>query len=258
VAVLILFGSAARPWLKTHVLLAAAGMLAFVLLFVLVPGLGDAGADGGARTGLSRDLTSASHRLRLWSDSLALIRGAPLLGIGPMHFVCEQVHRPRFGGSPHNIVLQIATEWGLPAAILFLFLAVWAAIGWTRWARGEARRGHDPAILVGLSASLYAAAAHSMVSSLFNTPMSQMMLVVLAGWTLRLHSGSVQRHPPAPNQGRLATATLAAVVLTVVTVLVWGIGSVNTAHARLVESWTNGGGSIIPRLWLHGSICEDP
>ena len=58
--------------------------------------------------------STTSDRIELWNQALILIRQFPLLGAGPMQYPW---YNPTLG-HPHNSVLQLAAEWGLPATIL--------------------------------------------------------------------------------------------------------------------------------------------
>src|SRR5690606_14553016 len=60
-----------------------------------------------------------SGRGALWQDALEMLYQNPALGGGPMTFA--GLHH-RLGSHPHSSVIQLASEWGLVAAILVILL----------------------------------------------------------------------------------------------------------------------------------------
>ena len=84
---------------------------------------------------------SARGRLNAWETSWRVFLDYPVFGVGPNNL--EVVHR---GYSPepdrfrvsHNAYLQILSECGLPALLLFL-----GALGWSWWSLGRLRRWTD-------------------------------------------------------------------------------------------------------------------
>jgi uncharacterized membrane protein YqjE len=76
---------------------------------------------------VSRQVTSASSRLQLWRDSLALIGDYPFTGSGltgtamVLSTYVYLLHVP-FLNHAHNLYLQIAVEQGIPGVIGFLIM----------------------------------------------------------------------------------------------------------------------------------------
>jgi O-antigen ligase len=76
---------------------------------------------------------SATKRLELWHIALTLIPAHPILGVGPDNF---RLYAPN---SPHDAYLQIASEVGLPALLVYISMLV-AAL-YSAW---RARRLSSP------------------------------------------------------------------------------------------------------------------
>ncbi len=76
--------------------------------------------------------TSTSDRIAFWKGSIKLMKQHPITGYGSGNFafVYPKYQKDLLANSthPHNILLKIAVENGLPAALLFLFLV--SAILW--------------------------------------------------------------------------------------------------------------------------------
>lgn len=115
---------------------AAAGVLATARL---APGL-------PARLGFHVPSLSPSitERVRLWGEALALVREAPLTGVGPGRFGAAGVPaRAPWEHYAHNEYLQVAAELGVPALLL--------ALGGSWWVMRRIAHGSTPAALPALA-----------------------------------------------------------------------------------------------------------
>jgi O-antigen ligase len=158
-------------WLA--VAMAGGGVLYLALdMFVLAdaPGLSEMGRRG----------FDSSNRGELWSSALGMVRNAPVLGVGPMHFSFTNFE---WAAHPHNAVLQLAAEYGLPAATVAIGLVarlLWSCIRWTRSAETE----EDRLLNTGLLAALLMGLSDALVSGNTLMPVSQMTLFILIGWVI--------------------------------------------------------------------------
>ncbi|MDP5291060.1 O-antigen ligase family protein [Oceanimonas sp. CHS3-5] len=133
-------------------------------------------------------LTSSglSRRDVLWADAIGYVESSPWLGIGPMQLATGPTE---IATHPHNAVLQMAAEWGVPATLLLCMLLLWGFYRWFIWARSynAAPNHEDSPWLVALTASMTTAAVHSLVSGIIVMPMSQLMLVLVLGLAIGLY-----------------------------------------------------------------------
>jgi putative inorganic carbon (hco3(-)) transporter len=110
--------SAAMPWIRAMLASCLAGFLACLLFYVAIPmlhGLEPLGLWSGV---VERTKTNAdSGRIQLWGRALEMIQLHPWLGTGPGHFAHFGTNL-NLGASPHSWLLQIASEWGIPALVL--------------------------------------------------------------------------------------------------------------------------------------------
>lgn len=100
-------------------------------------------------------LQTEKERLSIWQSALAMIRDHPALGVGPNQFAQAHGHyllQPSAHLSdPHSIYLRVASEWGIPAAVLlFGWLLAWPVRMWQK--RREAWRWSVLAGLLGFLA----------------------------------------------------------------------------------------------------------
>lgn len=61
-------------------------------------------------------------RQYLWSQALREIRTAPLTGQGPLFF------QSKYGTYPHNLFLELATDFGVPVMLAVLALGIWVFV----------------------------------------------------------------------------------------------------------------------------------
>lgn len=213
-------------------------------------GAGESSIDGGEssffRQSVGRPLAHTSGRTWMWPIAVEDARSHPFLGIGPMGYACVS---PAGFGHPHNFALQLAAEWGLPAAVAAagLFLALlWLLTA--RLRAGATGQGRESVISGLLLTGLVAAALHSGLSGVLVMPASQVAGLIVAGLLVgRLPVGTAA---PAPKRAAgLATAGLAMALF----LAVLGSHQLVTMEAwseRLPPQY-----SLYPRLWQDAKVC---
>lgn len=256
VAAVFLLRGAAIPYLRQALLGALAGLGAYLVLLVIVPMvLGTEGMSAFANAVARTASDPASGRMRLWGRAVELIVQHPLLGVGPMHFA--HYGRPvRLGAHPHDWLLQIASEWGLPALACLLFAIVAAVVALARAARAvrvddRDNRAVAAALLVGAVAILVDAA----VSGVIVMPQSQLAvalyLAIALGW-YRARVGQAAPASPAGAIEHVGGAMLVAASMASLALLVPD----GLAHLRFdplspaIEAVNTG--DAWPRLWRLG------
>lgn len=143
-------------------------------------------------------------RLVLWGNAIDMVRLRPWTGwgwgeFGYAHY--ETLLPLRFGGGEqlldhaHNLVLHVAVELGLPAAIAVVGALVWLALRAWRRAREEPAAAY-PALMLGVLA------LHSMVELPLWSPTHLFLAALAAGWFIRV-----------PSDGRGAARVLPAVAI---------------------------------------------
>lgn len=161
-----------RRWLGG---LAAAGLLVAVLAALTV-GHGLIGR-------LSPETFARDERVQIWSLTLAMIREAPLTGHGLNTFAdLFQMYRPETLQHSylraHSTYLELAMEWGIPAAVLW-FTGL-ALIG-VQLVRGVLIRRQNVIFPLLALAAFTQAATHAALDFSFQTPANAVTLAVLLG-----------------------------------------------------------------------------
>jgi O-antigen ligase len=181
-AVVLVAKRAAWPYLKTLAFTAGLGVLAYVVLLDLAPILSGKQAMNALAYSIERTASDpASGRMLLWRRAVDLIAQHPLLGVGPMHFA-HNAHDLHIGAHPHDWLLQIASEWGLPALACLL-----AALGLGLRALARAARHVDTkdasgqAVFAALALAVGAILVDGLVSGLFVMPQSQLAIALVLG-----------------------------------------------------------------------------
>ncbi|WP_211444996.1 O-antigen ligase family protein [Collimonas humicola] len=119
----------ALPWCRLMLWTALIGLGVYLLFYVLIPLALGLQPFGFLFSVVGRTIENPdSSRWPLWMRAWEIMLARPWLGAGPLHFA--HFGRDIQGGAhPHNWVLQIACEWGIPA-LLCLVAAI--AIGLKR------------------------------------------------------------------------------------------------------------------------------
>jgi O-antigen ligase len=221
----------ARSFLKAMLFTALAGVLVYVLVFMLLPMLFGMDPSNAAMNVVRRTAADpTSRRNLLWQLAFQLISAHPWLGVGPHHFAHEGAALS-WGAHPHNFVLQIGAEWGLPA-LLCLLGAI--GIGIRGLVRSGKRIAPDDLSSQQTLAVMLAAGVAILVDGLFSgvivMPQSQMAIVLYlgcaAGWVRSLDTAAAPR-AGAPLRGLLAGLAVAALCG-----LAFGVAPSVERHAR--------------------------
>ena len=170
ILIFLIYRRSSIKWLITQLLVIISGF--FIYLFLFIP-----------FTTFTYPTNSILGRWPLWQQAVHLILAHPLLGAGPMHY---SYYMNPIAAHPHNSLLLIASEWGIPVLVLVLVLFFWGLKSWIK--RQDSRlRGNDRILSFALTASLIAASIHSLVSGILVMPLSQVMLCIIVGWMLGVY-----------------------------------------------------------------------
>ena len=239
-------GRAVRPWLTLQLGAFALGGLLFGVLFVWLPQL-----VGHAASIENRlvDLSALNGRDTLWAIAWAQIQAHPWLGIGPMHLA--SIRNP-FAAHPHSAVLQLAAEWGVPAA-LALFLPATAGI-LSLLARLRRNRAAPDVLSICLTGSLLAAAAQSLVDGVIVIPFTQTLLALVAGWALGVVWRGTAAVPVAADS-RLIRVAIPGLSVLALAALLHGAFPEVLNRAQITQAYVDAGHVLVPpRYWALGWI----
>ncbi|MGZ5202670.1 MAG: O-antigen ligase family protein [Telluria sp.] len=253
VVTLALRRRAALPFLRPFLLACVAGAVMYLVFFVLLPTMVGRLPFGEAGSLVQRTVADpASGRTLLWKRAVELIVAHPWLGVGPLHFAHDGADL-NIGAHPHDWVLQIAVEWGIPA-----LLALCTAIGFAArglWRAGRLIAPADKADHAMFAAWLFigtAVVVDGLVSGNLVMPQSQLMIVFFlacaAGWTWTV--------VPASSAGQSHAAAFATRLLAVAAALTlaWAVGPrfMDKGTEALTGSPDTTQGYVWPRLWREG------
>jgi O-antigen ligase len=250
----------AVPYLRQVALTATLGLLAYFIFLVAVPAL--FGAEGMRSFSYAVERTAAnpaSSRTRLWHLAATLIAQHPWLGVGPMHFA----HRAGYlhtGAHPHDWLLQVAAEWGLPA-LLCLLVAIGSALRalLRTGARIRVDDTGNQAIFCALLVGTVAILVDGLVSGIFVMPQSQLAIALFLGCAI-----GWQRNlgPAAPAQTTEGAARLIGTALGTALVIAAMAGVIAGVWPDAPAKWRGdeltpaqqalNTGSQWPRLWKAG------
>ncbi|QJE00434.1 O-antigen ligase family protein [Massilia forsythiae] len=256
VAVLCLRGRHAHGFLRAMMATALAGCALYVLLFVLLPECAGLQPLGNVDNVMARTTSDpASGRQFLWSRAVQLIVAHPWLGVGPLHFAHYGADL-KIGAHPHDWILQVAVEWGLPA-LLCLFGAI--GVGMRAFLRAMAglaqsdRRQQETCVM--FLAAILAIMVDALFSGVFVMPQSRLAVVLVvgcaAGWVRALAPQAACSDAPAARRPVTAMLVVFAACL-----LGWSVAPTLADRARHVplrgaEQAANSG-MHWPRMWEAG------
>lgn len=175
VVTVTIYRKLAIPFLRSQAINIVTGFSAYLLLFKVVPMLRESALVTGT---ILRE--SASGRIELWQQALTLTKGSPWFGVGPMHYAWHNLSNAH----PHNSVLQLAAEFGLPATFLILAIAVYGIYCWQKKFNLKELKTTNKLnknLTVVLFFTLASNAAYSLVDGVIVMPLSQVMMFTMIG-----------------------------------------------------------------------------
>ncbi|MBD2859757.1 O-antigen ligase family protein [Spongiibacter sp. KMU-158] len=246
--------SAARFWWALHFKALVGGFL----LYQFVRASIFFATESSGVDGLGRILgdTSSSGRVEIWLQAWHQFLQHPWQGIGGMHF---QLNFPGGMGvsHPHNIVLQLLVEWGLPFSVAVLSIAGFAFL---RWA-SALKHTRDKQVLflkVAITNGILTGCVHSLFSGVWVMPLSQMAMVLLIGWAVGIY---IQEHSLNVGIERTSLGKFPSHIASVVLLLsLGGIGYGVFPEILRLNEWrmesyrTTGSRNFAPRFWMQGRI----
>ncbi len=243
----------AAGYLKAFALTFAGGIAMYVAFLVIVPVLAGVGSFGAFDNAIERSRSDpASSRFLVWGNALGLIRDHPWFGVGPMHFA-HDAPLSRIAAHPHNWVLQIAAEWGLPSLLLlgFALFKGMRALVRSRTSMSSIECGNVvlPALLVAGAAVL----VDGLVSGLIVMPQSQLAIALYLGFAIAWVRMSAPVAQPPYAAGAVTRCANVLVLLVALVCLAKGV------YPDVVELMNDGTpnaavnrGLRWPRLWELG------
>jgi O-antigen ligase len=235
----------AWPLLRLQLASFITGLSLYGLLFHLLPSF----LVGGILTStVLRDQTN--DRISLWKQAWSMIQTYPWLGVGPMHYAW---YPNAIAAHPHNSILQLAAEWGLPATLLLLSLAVYGMFCWLqRFNPITLQATNNQHLAVVLFFTLIANACYSMVDGVIVMPLSQVMMAVILGLMLGLYNDN--QLTKKTKHFNFIRRLFAAIVLIG---LVWSV--LPELLPRLLgneQMIPKGYQTVGPRFWQEGGIIH--
>lgn len=196
---------------------------------------------------VGKPMTTTSGRIGMWRMTLQDVRDHPLIGIGPMNYACTS---SKLIGHPHNFPLQLAAEWGIPAATaicLFAGILFWKTR--RRILQNEYGNKEDKQVAGLLLTGVLAAGFHACLSGVLVMPASQVTGLLICGILFGLLAPlrTVVTEPQAPWK------IIPGLFLTLILIGV-GCTELRTMEAR--SELLDSSESQWPRMWQDSKVCR--
>lgn len=248
--IFVMYRKRASKWIYAHSLSAGIGLGLYLIFFKLF--------QGGGRTILTR--YSDSGRFDFWSYALKLIWENPIFGVGPMHYANLNSYVKY--SAPHNAYLQVFSEWGIPAGVIFLVIIFVGSYYWYKSTNkiiiSSGKNSNMVNTRVALTASLIAALIHGFFTNILNTPISQILMILILAWMIGI-SLSVDYTKDKESIKPWYRYCLISANLLAVSLLIWSytIQVPNLDSSRQQYLKKTQGSKLYPRYWDQGIIGID-
>ena len=195
--------------------------------------------------------TSTSFRLEIWAAVSGLIADNPMLGVGPMQYAA--ISNEFSLSHPHNSVLQIAVEWGVPALIILSSVCVLGISAWFKMI-AKTEDGEIKNYRIFLLCSLCAASVYSLFSGVIVMPLSQFVGAVVIGLMVGEYQATIAAGSEAiKKKGKKESLLVLIVLVAVVSYICIASMDFMKRYAggySYIQNMSNTG----PRFWQHGGV----
>ncbi len=254
-------GQTGRQWTRWQLKFAGMGWFGYLLLFKVMPWiLGIVITSDNARLNQLESALNSSGRLEMWIAAVRLITEHPLTGIGPMHFAtlaAETKFAAGFAAHPHNSVIQLMVEWGLPMGLTLLALV---GLGFWRLFQATHIKTENASLALQrhiMSITLFTTFIYSLLDGSIVTPYTQILLAFVIGWAWSLLP-TAHRTTARQTQALQAFSTILTRCCCVLAgcFLIWLAVYPYPKLTSHVELYAKSypGQPLWPRLWSQGLI----
>ncbi len=248
-SVLIFARRGGLKWIREQVLLIVTGGLIFLLFTSVTSPLPGATAIPQRLSVLDRGTQSISERVVMARAAVELTYANPVTGVGPGQFGLH--YSSTRGAHPHNVVLQLLSEYGLIAGSAGAAALAWLAIFALQTLRRGALSGFDP-----VNTAVGAALVMGLIDALFSgnpiMPHSQIALCVVGGWLLGRNVSSVHELTGSPPVLRLEKVTVVCAVV-FSALLVAMLSAEYLSVLREMPRWLP---ERYPHFWQYGRFSD--
>ena len=240
----IVYKKLSWPFLRVQLINIVTGFAGYYFLFKYIPSL--RGSTVITST-IARE--STSDRIALWAECLKFIQQNPIFGIGPMN---APWHNSKML-QPHNSLLQIASEWGLPATFIILAIAAYGIYLWLKKFNIytlNSQSNLDKNLAIILFFTITTNAAYSLVDGVIVMPISQVLMFTMIGLMIGHY-----------KYGNLVTSNESVITsvftfrrilgLVAVVALIWStLPEIIQGLGGYERGFSMGPNTINPRIWL--------
>lgn len=258
----LIYKKLAWPFLRIQLTTAFAGLCAYQALFKMIPSWIASTSIVATNVAASNAIitntifrNTVSDRIDLWKVASVMVSNFPFLGVGPMHFYLYNT----FGAHPHNSVIQVAAEWGLPATVIMLAILGYGFYYWVKKFNANKLKAEtqlNSCLAMILFFTIIANAAYSLVDGVIVMPISQVLMFTMIGLMIGQY---VEKTKLVMNVASIkfklrfravfAGIVLVLMVLSTMPELVRGLTSSNRILSAGERAFSTEPG-VNPRIWM--------
>jgi putative inorganic carbon (hco3(-)) transporter len=166
-----------KQYTKWLLISAVGGFAAYSLMLFVIPNLFGVNVDIALDYSARRNMLDSSGRIHLWQESFRLMCEHPWLGAGPM--MTAMLVDLKTSAHPHNFVVQLLAEWGIPFTCVFL---IFITVGFARWIKLiDINRIERVPLALPVVSALSAGIAAGFVDGLIVMPVSLVYMTIVIG-----------------------------------------------------------------------------
>lgn len=244
-----------KEYVKLLLISALGGFAIYLLMLFVTPSLCGVNIDMALNASARRDMLNSSGRVHLWQEALRLIMAHPWLGAGPM--MTAMLVDVNTSAHPHNFVLQLLAEWGIPFTCILLVFIIFGMIRWKKLI--DVNSIERVPLALPVVAALSAGITAGMVDGLIVMPVSLVYMAIIVG----LLAGLWRTWTPADvrvgfPKWLIPVFAAPAIYVAAYAISMWPERNVADEYKKPI---IGSGYHIIqdnsPRFWVEGHIVTD-
>ena len=241
----LIYQRLAWPLLRAQLFNISTGFIGYLLLFKWIPSLRESTL---ITSTVIRETTQ--DRITLWIECVNHIKNHPWLGLGPMNLPWYQSTMRH----PHNSILQLASEWGLPATTIILAIVGYGMFHWLKKFSAlhlKNQSSLDTNLTIILLFTVITNAAYSLVDGVIVMPISQILMFTMIGLMIGHYSYHQTSHTnPNTNSSPIKFRPTFAIVILVA--LIWStLPEVKQGLSGYEKGFSVEADYTNPRIWSH-------
>lgn len=245
----LFIGSESKKWAFLMIKISCIG---FLMHYILIDVLPDYFQIAITNNAMDRKIIGLSAREIIWKEAIVMTIEKPFFGYGPMHFANI---KSEVANHPHQLFLQILSEWGILFFMLFLFLFKKIIVSLLKELKNFSRIENDDnkLLYICLTAAIFSSLIQSMVDGVFVMPYTEIVFVLMSAWLASVFFNKEFKFEKNNSKTQKIISNLLVILFSIIMTFAF-VKFSPTYIGKSQNNYYNNMGDYMPRFWLNGGF----